>query len=47
MRESHGLLVNYLYSGQDLLANNEQLTLDGVIAASKQVVDLLSDPTMR
>ena len=47
MGESHGLLVNYLYSGQDLLANNEQLTLDGVIAASKQVVDLLSDPTAR
>ena len=44
MGESHGLLVNYLYSGQDLAANNEALTLDGVVSASKQVVDLLEDP---
>ena len=41
--ESHGLLVNYLYSGQDITANNEALTLDGVVTASRQVADLL-DP---
>ena len=41
MAESHGLLVNYLYSGQDLLANNEALTLDGVVCAAEQVADLL------
>lgn len=43
MAESHGLLVNYLYSGQDITANNEALTLDGVVTASRQVADLL-DP---
>jgi len=43
MAESHGLLVNHLYSGQDIAANNEALTLDGLVTASKQVVDLL-DP---
>ena len=41
MAESHGLLVNYLYSGQDLLANNEALTLDGVVCASPAVTELL------
>lgn len=41
MAESHGLLVNYLYSGQDIAANNEALTLDGLVTASKQVADLL------
>jgi len=41
--ESHGLLVNYLYSGQDIADNNEALTLDGLVTASKQVADLL-DP---
>jgi malonyl-CoA decarboxylase len=44
MAESHGLLVNYLYSGQDIAANNEALTLDGVVTASKQVADLLDPP---
>ena len=44
MAESHGLLVNYVYSGQDLLANNELLTLDGVITAAPAVVDLLGKP---
>ena len=43
MAESHGLLVNYLYSGQDIAANNEALTLDGVVTASKQVAGLI-DP---
>lgn len=41
--ESHGLLVNYLYSGQDLAANNEALTIDSVVTASKQVIDLVPD----
>lgn len=43
MAESHGLLANYLYSGQDLAANNEALTLDGIVTASRQVVSLLDD----
>jgi len=43
LAESHGLLVNYLYSGQDIADNNEALTLDGLVTASKQVADLL-DP---
>ncbi|NET86051.1 MAG: malonyl-CoA decarboxylase, partial [Moorea sp. SIO1F2] len=30
MAESHGLLVNYRYSGQDLADNHDALTLDGV-----------------
>jgi len=42
MGESHGLLVNYRYSGEDLAANNEALTLDGIITATQQVVDLAS-----
>ena len=42
MTESHGLLVNYRYSGQDISANNEALTLDGLVTASKQVADLLN-----
>jgi len=44
MGESHGLLVNYLYSGQDLAANNEALTLDGLVTASPEVISLLADP---
>jgi len=43
LAESHGLLVNYLYSGQDLSANNEALTLDHIVTASRRVLDLL-DP---
>lgn len=43
MGESHGLLVNYVYSGQDLAANNEALTIDSVVTASKQVTDLVPD----
>ena len=42
-RESHGLLVNYLYSGQDLASNNEALTIDSVVTASKKVIDLVPD----
>lgn len=43
MGESHGLLVNYLYSGQDLMENHDALTLDGLVTTSKQVADLLGD----
>jgi malonyl-CoA decarboxylase len=43
MAESHGLLVNYLYSGQDIAANNEALTLDGLVTASPAVIELLTD----
>jgi len=45
MRESHGMLVNYVYSGQDLAANNEALTLDGLVTAAPTVIALLDDPT--
>ena len=41
MGESYGVLVNYLYSGQDLAANHEALTLDGFVSASQEVTDLL------
>lgn len=41
MGESHGLLVNYLYSDQDLMANHDALTLDGLVTSSKSVIDLL------
>ena len=41
MGESHGLLCNYVYSGQDLEANNEALTLDGIVSVSQEVADLL------
>ncbi len=41
LAESHGLLVNYLYSGQDLLANNEALVSDGQVCAAQQVTDLM------
>ncbi len=44
MAESHGILVNYRYSGQDLASNNDSLMLDGRITASRQVVDLLDLP---
>lgn len=39
-RESHTMLVNYLYSGQDLEANHDALVLDGVIVASSSVISL-------
>ncbi len=41
MGESHGLLVNYLYSGQDLADNHDALTLDGVVTASPNVLGLV------
>lgn len=36
--ESHGLLVNYLYSGQDLESNHDALVLDGVVVASSDII---------
>ncbi len=42
--ESHGMLVNYLYSDQDLLSNNEALTLDSLVTASDDVIALLAKP---
>lgn len=39
-RESHTMLVNYLYSGQDLEANHDALVLDGVVIASPSVISL-------
>ncbi len=41
MAESHGMLVNYVYSGQDLLANNEALMQDGQVCAAAAVTELL------
>lgn len=41
MGESHGLLVNYLYSDQDLAANHDALTLDGVVTASPVVLGMV------
>lgn len=43
LRESHGLLVNYLYSGQDHAANHEALIVDGLINASAEVIALAGD----
>ena len=37
-RESHGMLVNYRYSGQDLEGNHDALVLDGVVIASAEVI---------
>ncbi len=36
--ESHGMLVNYRYSGQDLEANHDALVLDGVVIAHANVI---------
>jgi len=36
--ESHGMLVNYRYSGQDLEANHDSLVLDGVVIAHPEVI---------
>jgi len=40
MKESHGLLVNYLYSGQDPAANHDLLVQDGIVVASAKVIEL-------
>lgn len=37
-RESHGMLVNYRYSGQDLESNHDALVLDGVVIASAEMI---------
>lgn len=41
--ESHGLLVNYRYSDQDLEANHDALVLDGLVIASPEVIALAGD----
>ena len=38
LRESHGLLVNYRYSGQDFDANRDALEIDGIVMASEAVI---------
>lgn len=37
-RESHSMLVNYLYSDQDLEANHDALVLDGVVVAAPDII---------
>jgi malonyl-CoA decarboxylase len=37
-RESHGMLVNYRYSGQDLEGNHDALVLDSVVIASADLI---------
>lgn len=37
--ESHTMLANYQYSGQDLEANHDALILDGVVMASAAVIE--------
>ena len=41
LKESHGMMVNYRYSGQDLDANHEALVHDGIVIASPELIDLL------
>lgn len=43
MAESHGMLVNYRYSGQDLEANHDALVLDGVVVAHPLVIGAAGD----
>ena len=43
MKESHGLLVNYRYSGEDLLANHDALVQDSVVIASADVIGLAAE----
>ena len=43
MGESHGVLVNYLYSGQDLADNHDALTLDGIVTVSPEVAALVGE----
>lgn len=38
LRESHGLLVNYRYSGQDFDANRDALEIEGLVIASERVI---------
>ncbi len=41
--ESHGVLVNYLYSGQDHAANHDLLVQDMIVVASEAVIALAGD----
>lgn len=41
--ESHGMLVNYRYSGQDLEANHDSLVLDGVVIAHPDVISVAGE----
>ena len=43
LQESHGLLVNYRYSGQDFDANRDALEIDGIVIASDAVIDSAGD----
>ncbi len=45
LRQSHGIMVNYLYDLGDIEPNHEAYVNDGVIAASKSVKSLLSSST--
>ncbi|MGI9605094.1 MAG: malonyl-CoA decarboxylase domain-containing protein [Acidimicrobiales bacterium] len=38
LAQSHGMLVNYCYSGQDLETNHSSLVEDGVVVASEVVI---------
>jgi malonyl-CoA decarboxylase len=44
MRESHGLMVNYLYGLQSIEANHEAFVRSGTVARSAQVDALLAPP---
>ena len=41
LRQSHGIMVNYLYELKDIESNHEAYINEGVIAASKTVRSLL------
>ena len=43
MAESHGMLVNYRYSGQDFEANHDALVLDGIVIAHSDVIAAAGD----
>ncbi len=43
--ESHGMLVNYRYSDQDLEANHDSLVLDGLVIASPEIIALAGSST--
>ena len=44
MRESFGIMVNYLYDPETIEANHEQFTRDNEVVRSKSVEALLSPP---
>jgi len=43
LAESHGMLVNYRYSGQDFEANHDALVLDGIVIAHRDVIAAAGD----